>query len=187
MVLCNLPPSSPLHCLSLLWVPNYFLKKPYFPCKVLEAKMVDREDAFKSFPLFRFLAQKKSLIFSARWQILKCTQGNCIFISMALFKSFPLFRHCTSKNKLFSLKCDRNKNVQKEISFCSQGLHQFSPASTAILCKNPSFPLNEKRIGSLHFPFNCKGDSLRFSDFQTEDPPHKFLVLGDPASTLVAW
>jgi hypothetical protein len=23
----------------------------------------------------------------------------------------------------------------------------------------------------LHFPFNCKGDSLRFSDFQTEEPP----------------
>jgi hypothetical protein len=41
-------------------------KKPSFPCKVLEAKMVEREDEFKSLPLFRFLAQKKSLIFSAR-------------------------------------------------------------------------------------------------------------------------
>ncbi len=101
----------------------------------------------------------------------KMYTGELHFISMAFFKSFPLFRHRTSKKSLFSLKGDRNKNVQKEISFCSQGLHQFSPASASILCKNPSFPLNEKRIGSLHFPFNCKGDSLRFSNFQTEDPP----------------
>jgi hypothetical protein len=90
---------------------------------------------------------------------------------MAFFKSFPLFRHRTSKKSLFSLKGDWNKNVQKEISFYSQGLHQFSPASASILCKNPSFPLTEKRIGSLHFSFNCKGYSLRFSDFQTKDPP----------------
>jgi len=41
-------------------------KTPYLPCKVLEAKMVEREDAFKSLPLFRFLAQKKSLIFFTR-------------------------------------------------------------------------------------------------------------------------
>jgi hypothetical protein len=97
--------------------------------------------------------------------------GEKHFISMAFFKSFPLFRYCTSKKIVFSLKGDRNKNVQKEISFCSQGLHQVSPASASILCKNPSFPPNGKRIGNLHFPFNCKGDSLRFSDFQTEDPP----------------
>jgi hypothetical protein len=97
--------------------------------------------------------------------------GELHFISMAFFKSFPLFRHCTSKKSLFFLKGGWNKNVQKEISFCSQGLHQFSPASASIPCKNPSFPLNEKRIGSLHFSFNCKGYSLRFSDFQTEDPP----------------
>jgi len=41
-------------------------KKTLFPCKVLEAKMVEREDAFKSLPLFKFLAQEKSLIFFAR-------------------------------------------------------------------------------------------------------------------------
>jgi hypothetical protein len=90
---------------------------------------------------------------------------------MAFFKSFPLFRHHTSKKALFSLKGDQNKNVQKEISVCSQALHQFSPASASILCKNPSFPLNEKRIGNSHFPFNCKGDSFEILDFQTEDPP----------------
>ncbi len=112
--------------------------------------------------------------------------GELHFISMAFFKSFALFRHRTSKKYLFSLKGNGNKNVQKQISFCSQGLHQFSPASASILCKNPSFPLNEKRIGNLYFPFNCKEDSLRFSDFPTEDPP-QFLVLGDPAPTLVAW
>jgi hypothetical protein len=32
----------------------------------VEAKVVEREDAFKSLPLFKFLAQKKNLIFSAR-------------------------------------------------------------------------------------------------------------------------
>ncbi len=133
--------------------------------------MVEREDAFKSLPLFRFLAQKKSLIFLCQVTDAKMYTGELHFISMDFFKSFPLFRHGTSKQSLFSLKGDRIKNVQKEISFCSQGLHQFSLASASILCKNPSFPLNEKRIGSLHFPFNCNGDFLRFSDFQTEDPP----------------
>jgi len=34
-------------------------KKPYFPCKVLEAKMVDKEDAFKSLPL---LLKRKALL-----------------------------------------------------------------------------------------------------------------------------
>jgi hypothetical protein len=56
---------------------------------------------------------------------------------MAFFKNFPLFRHRTSKNSLFFLKGDQNKNVQKEISFYSQGLHQFSPASASMLCRNP--------------------------------------------------
>jgi hypothetical protein len=100
---------------------------------------------------------------------------------MAFFKSFALFRHRTSKKSLFSLKGDWKKIVQKEISFCSKGLHQFSPASVWILCKNPSFPLNEKRIGNLHFPFNGKGDSLRFSDFQTEGPPQVSCV-GSPST-----
>jgi hypothetical protein len=61
--------------------------------------------------------------------------GELHFITMDFFKSFALFRHRTSKKSLFSLKGDRNKNVQKEISFYSQGLHQFSPASASILCK----------------------------------------------------
>jgi hypothetical protein len=74
----------------------------------------------------------------------KMYTGELRFISMAFFKSFALFRHRTSKKSLFFLKGDRNRNVQKEISFCSQGLHQFCPASASILCKNPSFPEMKK-------------------------------------------
>jgi hypothetical protein len=44
-------------------------KKTLFSLKVLEAKMVERADAFKSLPLSRFLVQKKSLIFSVRGEM----------------------------------------------------------------------------------------------------------------------
>ncbi len=128
--------------------------------------MVLREDAFKSLPLLL----KRKALFSLLGDNCYMYTGELHSISMAFFKSFPLLS-TLQKTLYFSLKGDQNKKVQKEISFCSQGLHQFSPASASILCKHPSFHLNEKRIGNLHFPFNCKGDSLRFSDFQTEEPP----------------
>jgi hypothetical protein len=107
---------------------------------VLEAKMIEREDAFKSLPLIRFLAQKKNLIFSVMWQMLKCTQGNCILLAWPSSRAFPSSDITLQKKSLVSLKGDQNKNVQKEISFCSQGLHQFSPASASTLCKTLPFP-----------------------------------------------
>jgi len=145
-------------------------KKTLFPCKVLEAKMVEREDAFKSLPLFKFLAQEKSLIFFARWQMLKCTQGNCILLAWPSSRAFPSSDIALQKNLYFPWNVIETKMYRRKFHFVPRFFIKFSLLQLQYCVKTLPFPLNENRIRSLHFPFNYKGDPLRFSDFQTEDP-----------------
>jgi len=55
--------------------------------------------------------------------MLKCTQGNCILLAWPFSRALPSSDMALQKKSLFSPEGDGNKNVQKEISFCSQGLH----------------------------------------------------------------
>jgi hypothetical protein len=103
--------------------------------------------------------------------MLKCTQGNCILLAWPSSRASPSSDISVQKNLYFPWKVIATKMYKRKFHFVPRVCTNFPPASASILCKNPSFPLNGKRIGNLHFPFNCKGDSLRFSDFQTEDPP----------------
>jgi len=115
-------------------------KKPYLPCKVLEAKMVEREDAFKSLPLFRFLAQKKSLISSARWQMLKFTQGNCILLTWPSSRAFPCSDIALQKNLYFPWKVIETKRYKRKLHFFPRVLSNFALLQLQYCVKTLPFP-----------------------------------------------
>jgi hypothetical protein len=102
--------------------------------------------------------------------MLKCTQGNCILLAWPSSRAFPSSDIALQKNLYFAWKVMATKMYKRKFHFVPRVFTNF-PLLQLQCCENPSFPLNGKRIGNLHFPFNCKGDSLRFLDFQTEDPP----------------
>ncbi len=136
MVCCNLPLSSPLNCLSLLWVSNYE-KKTLFSLQGVGGKN-GRQGRCIQVP--SPLAQKKSLIFSARWQMLKCTQGNCILLAWPSSRAFPSSDIALQKNLYFPWKVIETKMYKRKFHFVLRVFTNFPPLQLQYCVKTLPFP-----------------------------------------------
>ncbi len=143
MVCCNLPLSSPLNCLFLVWVPSYE-KKTLFSLQGVGGKN-GRQGRYIQVP--SPLAQKKSLIFFARSQMLKCTHGNCILLAWPSSRTFPSSDIALRKILYFSWKVIKTKMYKRKFHFIPRVFTNFPPLQ--LQCCVETLSPKEKGLSTL--------------------------------------